>query len=223
MYAFGWKYFPARLHTTKEMIYFLENNTNIKDLITTFPKDLVNGIFNRLYSSTVRKKTKYFLERNYDYSKFEHCLLEICSRKVYFYKDNIPVNAYYVGNNKHLVNQFNLQYKELTDDEIEKDIQYIIELIKKKFSKKSKLVIITHVNLKIKNKYIEKRAKLVKLLEKIAEKYKISIINPGKIMENKFKNDCPMRKIMKGDHYRANMWKTSKRCIRVKCKEIGCL
>ena len=35
MYAFGWKYFPARLHTTKEMIYFLENNTNIKDLKST--------------------------------------------------------------------------------------------------------------------------------------------------------------------------------------------
>ena len=64
---------------------------------------------------------------------------------------------------------------------------------------------------------------MVKLLERIAEKNNISIINPGKIMENKFKNDCPMKKIMKGDHYRANMWKISKRCIRVKCKEIGCL
>uniref|UniRef100_A0A6C0ILC8 Uncharacterized protein n=1 Tax=viral metagenome TaxID=1070528 RepID=A0A6C0ILC8_9ZZZZ len=45
MYEYDWKYFPARLHTTKEIINFLENIDNIQTLLNNNPPDLSYHIF----------------------------------------------------------------------------------------------------------------------------------------------------------------------------------
>ena len=49
MYSYEWKYFSARLHTTKEIIFFLENINNIQKIIDNNPLDLTNKIFGDIY------------------------------------------------------------------------------------------------------------------------------------------------------------------------------
>ena len=33
MYTYKWKYFPGRLHTTREILFFLNNIDNIQNII----------------------------------------------------------------------------------------------------------------------------------------------------------------------------------------------
>jgi len=49
MYEYKWDYFPGRLHTTKEIIFFLENIDNIENIINCNPHELTNMIFGDIF------------------------------------------------------------------------------------------------------------------------------------------------------------------------------
>lgn len=186
MYDYDWDYFPARLHTTREIIFFLENINNIKKIINENPPILANFIFGDIYHPGVIKDSQQFM--NKDMNKNIHkIIMEISSRKVIYY-NNIPLSHFYFYRSKefNLVKKYNLVEKKLTDEEIDCDIVRIIQLCKTIFNENIEIHIIPHLNLKSKlhNNYISDRNTFVNLLENLANKYNIKIHNIGKYIEN---------------------------------------
>ena len=181
----NWLSFPARLHTTKEIIYFLENIENLNNMITLFSKELINYIFGNFYHSLVIDDINIFLNTKIDTKQLKNLFLEISSRNIYYYKNIIPINAYLAELNTEIIEKYNLQHHILNDDEIKNDIIYICLLINNKFSLNTKITIITHVDLKLSKtkQYIEKRHNFIILLETICSELNINIVNPGKIFE----------------------------------------
>jgi hypothetical protein len=80
---------------------------------------------------------------------------------------------------------YNIQYVELSDEEIELDIQRIIYLARSIFNKDIEIHVIPHLNLKIKstNQYIPKRNAFVMILEYICAKLQIQFHNIGNYLE----------------------------------------
>jgi hypothetical protein len=191
MYGYGWDYFPGRLHTTREIIYFLENIENIKNIIDNNPIELVNYIFGDIYHPGVIKDSTKFINKNVN-KNINKIIMEISSRKVMYY-NSIPLNYYYSYGSKE---QYNLVGKILTDEEIDYDLNYIIKLCKSIFNENIELNIIPHLNLKTKSTldYICERNNFVNLLEYLCNKYNIKIHNIGKYIENnnndRFLEDC---------------------------------
>jgi hypothetical protein len=183
MYEYIWDYFPGRLHTTKEIIFFLENIDNIENVINCNPSELTNMIFGDIFNSDVINDSKRYL--NNINKKIKKLILEVSSKKVYYYND-IPLNYFYTNNNKSLITKYNLKNITLTDDEINTDLDYIINLSKKIFDENIEIHIIPHLNLKTKslNNYIYERDGFVKLLEELCKIKKINIHNIGKYIEN---------------------------------------
>ena len=64
MYGYDWDYFPGRLHTTREIIFFLENMTNIKNVINNNPPELANCIFGDIYHPGVINDANKFMNKN---------------------------------------------------------------------------------------------------------------------------------------------------------------
>jgi len=186
MYSINWDYFPARLHSTKEIIFFLENINNIEKLINNNPVELINFIFGDIYHPQVINESKNFISKKIN-KNINKIIMEISSRKVMYY-NNIPLNYYYSHNN----NTYSLIKKILTDQEIEEDLYYIINLCKKIFNEDIEIHIIPHLNLKTKTtlNYISDRNGLVNLLEYLCKKYNIKIHNIGKYLENENNNEC---------------------------------
>lgn len=191
MKNFKWDFFPPRLHTTKEMIYFLENISNIKKIMKQYSKDILNRIFGDINHVSIKKDMNEFLTKKIN-KNTKKVILEVCSRKVYFYKDSIPVKWKAKTNEKkngytmqELIDKYNLVYHELSDQEIEEDLIYIKELIKTIFNEKTQLHIIPNINMKLSetNDYIPKRNELVQTLEELCSKHQIHIHNVGKFME----------------------------------------
>lgn len=180
MYDYDWEYFPARLHTTKEIIYFLENIDNIKNVINNNPIKLINFIFGDIFHPGVIKKSNEFINKNIN-KNINKIIMEISSKKVMYYND-IPLNHYY---SQRIKGQYGLREKILTDEEIECDLNYIIKLCKSIFNENIELHIIPHLNLKTKSTldYIRDRNHLVNLLEYLCSKYNIKIHNVGKYIE----------------------------------------
>jgi hypothetical protein len=181
MYNYDWEYFPARLHTTREIIFFLENINNIENIVTN--NELANFIFGDIYQSTVIDDSRKFMKRNKELNKnINKIIMEISSRKVMYYND-IPLNYYYSYKNKE---KYNLVEKILTDNEVEFDIIYIIKLCKIVFNESVQINIIPHLNLKTKTTlyYIYERNNFVNLLECLCNKYNIKLHNVGKYIEN---------------------------------------
>ena len=199
MYLHKWNYFPARLHTTKEIIFFLEHIDNIQNIMNTSPSDLINKIFGDCLHHDVMNDTKRFLQ-HFD-KKISKLILEICSRKL-FYMGNIPLNHYYTD--AHRIGKYNLVEHTLTDSEIENDIDHITHLAKQIFNEDIEIHIIPHLNLKSArtNDYIPARNELVKLLETISEKKHIPIHNIGKYLETNIPNQVYLEEYMKDStHY----------------------
>lgn len=187
MYHFGWESFISRLHTTKEIIFFLENTSNLKQVIDENPIELTNFIFGDIYHRELKDKSIEFINTYNNYKNKKKIILEICSRKVFYY-NNIPLSHYYTvtkGNND-LIDKYTLKEKILTDEEIENDLICIVQLCKKVFNENVEIHIIPHLNLKTKNTndYIPDRNTFVNLLEKLCQKYEIKIHNIGKYIEN---------------------------------------
>ena len=123
MYGYNWDYFPARLHSTKEVIYFLENITNIKDVVTTNKPDLLNCIFGDMNHNRVTKDFSNFIDKKID-KNTKKVIIEISTRKVRYY-NNVPLNYYYSNKSSFRL----LETKILTHDEIENDLIYIVKLL----------------------------------------------------------------------------------------------
>lgn len=185
MYRYGWEYFPGRLHTTREIIFFLENIENIERIINNNPSDLTNCIFGDIYHSYVINDSKQFLNKNIN-RNIPKIIMEISSRKVMYYND-IPLSHYYSRYNT----TYDLVEKILTDEEIDYDLNYIINLCKKIFNENIEIHIIPHLNLKTKatSEYICDRNLFVNLLESLCNKYDIKIHNIGKYIENNDDDD----------------------------------
>jgi len=206
MYNCKWSYFPPRLHTTKEILFFLENINNIENIINIYPPDLVDLIFSDIFHPGVIKDSKTFIidyNKKYNISEtYKEFILEISSRKIYYYND-IPLNHYNTNLYSYRIKKYKLKEKILTDDEIEEDLKKIIEL-SKKFHPNIKINIIPHLNLKLKStkQYIKKRDELVKLLDKLCVKLNLKFINIGEFIENSLLNDVFLDEYMKdGRHY----------------------
>ena len=194
-----WKQsFPARLHTTKEMIYFFENIKNIKTIMKKYPEALVNRFFGDITHSAVKSKTNEFLKTRIDKS-INKVFLEVCSRKICYYTDpntleKIPVkwtNNPLRKNNytfNELVEKYNITCEELSNEEIEEDLLQLLTLVKKVFNLKTKLYIIPNIDLKLKttNNYIPKRHDLVDALTNICNQNGFHMVNIGKFFENKY-------------------------------------
>jgi len=181
MYGYDWDYFPARLHTTREIIYFLENITNINNIINNNPSELTNYIFGGIYHPDVINDSIKFINKNIN-KNISKIIMEISSRKIMYYND-IPLNYFYVQEYKP---NYNLVEKILTDEEIEYDLKYIIKLCKNIFNETIEIHIIPHLNLKTKLtlNYIHDRNNFVNLLDYLCNKYNIKIHNIGKYIEN---------------------------------------
>ena len=182
MHGYPWTYFPARLHSTREIIYFLENITNIKQIIDDNPSDLTNSIFGDIYEPCVKVFSLNFMNTKID-RNITKIIMEISSRKVRYY-NNIPLSHYYSQWNTNT--EYNLIEKILTDEEIDLDLCYIIKLCKEIFNENIEIHVIPHLNLKTKlsSYYIFERNNFVILLECLCNKYKIKMHNIGKYIES---------------------------------------
>ena len=218
MYDYDWDYFPARLHTTREIIFFLENIENIQNVINNNPGNLTNCIFGDIYHPCVKNDSEKFMNKKMN-KNINKIVIEISSRKIRYYND-IPLNYSYSEN----IKQYNLVVKILTDEEIELDLGYILKLCKTIFNENIEVHIIPHLNLKTKshNDYINERNSLVILLERLCNKYKIKIHNIGKYIENN-SNDCFLEDYMSNSyHYSKDYDKIKSFLIDeiVTCKEL---
>ena len=183
---------PIRLHSTRDVLFFLKNMENILQI----KKELPNDIFytNNYNRNPMRKKLwDKYIQKDHDYivsnkSHIVNLTIEISSKKQYFYmfeNKKIPLVEFYVT--KDLIKKYDLQYHILTDDEIKSDLIEIKKIIKNKFSKKCVLNIITHINIKSKrlNNLIPSRNDLVNMLEKHCKNRLIDakLIKPYTIIE----------------------------------------
>ena len=204
MKKYDWSYFPGRLHTTKEIIYFLENIENIETIIEKNPIDLTNLIFGDIYHRRIKEKSIDFFNNNKKIQPYNKLIVEICSRKIYYY-NNIPLNFHYTSiQNSNIIKKYNLKEKELSDKEIKNDLKYIIKLSQKKFNPFIQIHIIPHLNLKLQsnNEYIQKRKKLVDLLEHLCIKLNLKFHNIGKYIEYDLTKKAVLENYMKdGTHY----------------------
>jgi hypothetical protein len=187
MYGYAWDYFAPRLHTTKEIIHFLENIENIENVINNNPSDLVYQLFGGITNPCVINDYNRFIQTPIN-KNIKKIILEISSRKIYYY-NNIPLNWYYMHyetDSLNLICKYNLKYVYISDEDIENDLKYIIKLCKLIFNENIEIHIIPHLNLKIKSTsdYIFKRNNFVNLLDVLCNKYNIKIHNIGKYIEN---------------------------------------
>ena len=209
MYGYDWDYFPARLHTTREIIHFLENIDNIKTVIDNNPSELTNYIFGDIYEPrlVIADSIKFINKKiNKNINKI---IMEISSRKIMYY-NNLPLNHFYSQRSQRIKHKYNLVEKILTDKEVEYDLNYIIKLCKKIFNENIEIHIIPHLNLKTKSTmdYICDRNNFVNLLEYLCNKYNIKIHNVGKYIENNDNNDNFLEDWMSDStHYSMNYGK----------------
>lgn len=186
MYGYKWEFFPGRLHTTREIIFFIENIDKVKNIIDSNPSDLTNLIFGDIYNPDIKENSEKIIQSLSvsDKKEIKKLILEISSRSLYYY-DTVPLNAFYTE--KYITEQdnYNLKLVELSDLEIENDIKHILELSKRVFNNDVEIHIIPHLNLKSSalNSYIPKRQELVRLLESICTKFCIKFHDIGKFLE----------------------------------------
>jgi len=221
MYDYDWEYFPGRLHTTREIIHCLENINNIKNVIRNNPNKIANFIFGDINHPSVREDSIKFINKNIN-KNITKIIMEISSRKVMYY-NNIPLNFYYVKNyNK---TRYHLIEKILTDEELEHDLKYIINLCKSTFNEDIEIHIIPHLNLKTKSSldYIDDRNNLVNLLHHLCNKYNIKIHNVGKYIENIDNNSFLEDYMSDSTHYSKNYDKIKTFLINeiIECKYLS--
>ena len=112
------------------------------------------------------------------------CVVEICSDKKYMY-DDFLLHHLCVDKRcqEHTVNTpaailDGFRCVKQTPDEIENDIVEIKRLLEPRA-----IILVTHYNSKLNGEYIESRSSLITLLQKIAKKYNIPVINPSTVLK----------------------------------------
>lgn len=159
------KHFPARLHTTKEIINYL-NNYNKIDL------DMVdaNYIYGDLLHPIVKKDSiTYCNSMNHIFDSVSTVFIEISSRK-YVVNNGIVYNNFYYNKKDKKVNI-------IKDKELFSDLLHIKYLLKNMFGIES-IIIIPHINLLLDNgEKIDARDQLKNSLENICKKLKIEFLD----------------------------------------------
>lgn len=166
-------------HSTKEviqMIQFLRGKLNMPD------------IYSKLCFRTGILKNKsiaYDKKINDTFDSSNLVLIEICSMKKYihngYYLHHLCVDkrknqAYRKNTPKYILDNYTIEHQ--SDKEIENDIKHIKSMLHPK-----KIIIISHYNVKLDNKYLVKRNKLVNLLENVCINVKIPFINPTQVLK----------------------------------------
>lgn len=187
-YQDNFKYFfPPRLHTTKEILNYLNNYDNLN--LDYKYSNVIYGDWNHFM--VIDKMNEYLNNYNLIFKNIDTVYIEISSKKNYIY-DGHYLNYFYVE--KKNIDKSNMEYVNLTYDEMFKDLKKIKKICLKKFNFK-KIIVITHVNLKLKktNAYIKSRNDLVNILIQICKELDIEIIVPEKkilkIYDNIFLED----------------------------------
>lgn len=159
-------------HSTKEVIQLIEfllGHINI-----TSPYDIYCFRSGIIYNKPILLKNN-FIEL---FKKSTLCIIEICSIRTYiennYYLHHLAVDKRY-PEHRNTSSTILHNYKCIiqTDDEIEKDILKIQQLISPR-----KLLLVTHYNSKLNNSYLSSRDHLIYILTTIANKYNIPLINP---------------------------------------------
>ena len=184
MYGYNWQFFPGRLHTTREIIFFIENIDKVKNIINSNPSDLTNLIFGDIYHPDIKEDSDKYIDSCSKNKNIDKLILEISSRRLYCY-NTLPLNKYYTEIYMENLKGYDLKLVELSDLEIENDIKYIVDLSRRVFNNGVEIHIIPHLNLKSNtlNNYIPKRQELVRLLEHISIKFQIKFHDIGKFLE----------------------------------------
>ncbi|WP_296866291.1 hypothetical protein [uncultured Methanobrevibacter sp.] len=166
------KHFPARLHTTKEIINFL-NNYNKIDLKMVD----ANYIFGDLVHPICKNDSiAYCNNMNHIFDSVTTIFLEITSRK-YILNNGLVYNNYYFNfynsNNDKKISI-------IGDEELFSDLLHIKYLLKNKFGIES-IVVIPHINLMLDNgEKIVGRDNLVSSLERICKILNIEFLDINK-------------------------------------------
>jgi hypothetical protein len=165
-------------HSTKEVlqqIRFLRGERQ-------FPSPFDNLCFRTGIVNNV--PITYDSEFNELFNNSTVCVIEICSDKKYIYDDfylhHLCVDKRFADYNLNTPQEIldNFKCVKQTYTEIENDILEIIELLGKK-----KVILVTHYNSKINEKYIESRNNLITSLADICEKHNITMINPTEVLK----------------------------------------
>lgn len=61
MYNYKWKYFPGRLHITREILFFLNNIDSIQNIINKYPPELCDIIFGDMCNPVLLRETNHFI------------------------------------------------------------------------------------------------------------------------------------------------------------------
>jgi hypothetical protein len=165
--------FPPRLHTTKEVIHFLRH-------VDTMDKYLEHPYLNSIFGDCIGCKdikTSFieFIEKRKEFMNgINTVVLELCSRKV-AYINNIPVSHFF---SKKLITENIAKEVILTNNVIRDDLIIIKNILKRKYNIDN-LVVIPHINLKLKGtgKEIPSRHGLTSALKFICEKLDITFID----------------------------------------------
>jgi hypothetical protein len=191
------KNFPPRLHSTKEIIYFLENYDKIE--LTTPDIDYIYADI--VHPGVIRDSVEFIKKSNTIFNNVDTLVIELCSRKVCII-NNIPYSDY--KNNGKFTSSV------LTYDDIKNDLVYIKRLIQNKFNI-NKLLVISHVSLPLKqsNMYINDREQLCTDLENICNELTIDFINPGKLYTNVMNTNLFLEDVLPDTiHYEDNEYMT---------------
>ena len=182
--------YPGRLHSVKEIIYFLENIDNLNNYLSyqTYSnpvlKTFMNLTLGNVFNSYLKNKTFLFPNNLEKFLKSEFLYIEISSLKYASTNSGIIANSSFLKNNaKEMENDytFNDIFKENlfvlkkdNYDVIHKDIMKMLEILKSRTQIK-KIFLIPHVNLlskKTKNK-INSREEINLIIDNLTKNFKI--------------------------------------------------
>ena len=175
-------YFPAKLHTTKEIINYLKNYDNI-DLNTENVNYMYGDI---LQPEALNESIEYCENMNNIFDDISNVFLEITSRKYILDDGKIYNNFYFNPKNDKPISKIN-------DDELYNDLLTIKYLLKKKFDIES-IYVIPHIDLMLDNgEYIKGRKDLKESLKCMTKMLGIEFVNINDAFSQNayFKNIAP--------------------------------
>jgi hypothetical protein len=176
--------FPPRLHSTKEIIYFLENY----DRVNLEHTDIDYIYADILHPGVIEDSIKFIEKSNTIFENIDTLVIEICSRKVCIL-NNIPYSDY--------KNAGKYPSTVLTYDDMKTDLIYIKQLLQSRFNI-SNLLVISHVSLPLKqsNNVILDRENLCFDLENICNELSINFINPAKLYSKNIQNELFLEDVL---------------------------
>lgn len=168
------KHFPARLHSTREILYFLDNFDNIPAVMAHRNS---NYIFGDSMHKNVKDKVLKFAETRAEIMKgVDTIVLEISTIKV-DYKAGLPVSTFYTQRDKVKTEKSH----QMTAAELESDLTEIKRKITERWGS-LRIIVIPHINLKLGS--IPQRAELVTNLKNICSKLGIEFLSIGEEIES---------------------------------------